>query len=345
MPPLRAVANLLLAFVAALGRRLLGRPLRPSWPLGYATVVGSLRRNARWTATRPLAEARQFQERLARTQKPLRAVRREGTTLGGVPVVRHGLRVPARVAPGESAAVELGDRPADEDADGKAQELPWLLYLHGGAHVAGSPATHGDLVDRLGIAGAFAAVVPAFRLAPEHAVDDAVEDVLAVHGALLDAGHRVVWAGDSSGGALAVLASIAARDRGIPLPKRVALISPWVDLRCDGAAFARFEGVDWGTRAALLDQARLAAGARPLDDPRLSPLFAELHGLPPSSIHVGGAEIIQDSVLAFADALDAAGGSVSLAVWPDQVHAFHLLAAFHPEAQRAVDALAAFLRA
>ena len=315
-PPLRALYHMLLSLIATSARRVIGRSIRRTWPFGYEVVVGALRRNARWTARRPLEEARAFQERLALLTPDIPGVRLEGRTVGGVPVVVHELL-------GSSATT--------------------LLYLHGGAHVAGSPSTHAELASRLALAGKLDTIVVDFRLAPEHSVHDAVNDVLAVHSAQVAEGKRVVWAGDSSGGALVFLALIAARERGMQMPERVAAVSPWPDLRCISDSYVRYRGVDWSTAEALRSMALLAARGAALDDPSLSPLFADLRGLPPSMILAGGAELVLDDARALFEALTRAGNDADFESWPDQVHAFPLLAAYHPEAARALEELGAFL--
>lgn len=150
-----------------------------------------------------------------------------------------------------------------------------------------------DLIARIAEEG-LVVIAPDYRLAPEHTIADACADACAVIEAAIAEGwpaSSIVLGGDSAGGGLAYLVGIALRDSGRSLPAAIATIAPWVDLTCTGASFEDNERFDWGTGEALRAQAHLAAGRSRLDDPTISPAFADLRGLPPSLIHVGEAEI------------------------------------------------------
>lgn len=305
-----------------LARRLTGRSRRRGWPFMYEVVVGTLRRNFLHSATLPVDEARRFNDAVAAAQPFKHAVDRTRDSIGQVAVERFSPR--------------------------GAQAENTLLYLHGGSYIMGSANTHADLIGRLAALGPFETLAVDYRLAPEHTIADAVEDVCAVFRALVEQGRdpkRIVFAGDSAGGGLAFLAAIALRDAGDRMPAAIGAIAPWSDLRCShGSSFQENEAFDWGTAAVLRSQAEIAAQGIPLDDPRISPRFAELRGLPPVLLHAGDAEIVRDAVVDFAEALKAAGVDTTLRVWPDMVHDFHLMADFHPLAQQASEELAAFLR-
>jgi epsilon-lactone hydrolase len=321
MPPGRVFLHFFLSLLETTGRRLVGRGRRKAWPFTFEVAVGLLRRNFLYCARLPVPEARSFNERLAGAVPFRHAVERIRETMGGVAVVRF---VPRGASPRRR-----------------------LVYLHGGSYLMGSSTTHADLIARLALTG-FEVIAVEYRLAPEHSIADAVADVCAVFAALEASGwdrSSVVLAGDSAGGGLAYLAAIALRDAGRPLPAAIATIAPWTDLACPGPSMEMNERWDWGTAEALRGQGRVAAGASALDDPRISPARAELRGLPPTLIHAGEAEIVRDPVLAFADALRAAGVETEVVVWPDMVHDFHLLADQHPLAREATEKLAAFLHA
>lgn len=321
----RAPLHIAQSLAETVGRRLVGRSRRPGWPLLFEVAVGVLRRNFLYASGLSPQAARAFNDELGRAQPFRHAVDRRRETIAGVPVERFTPRA------------------------GGAPETT-VVYLHGGSYIMGSASTHADLIARLALAG-LSVVAVEYRLAPEHRIVDAVADVCAVFRALVAGGldpRAATLAGDSAGGGLAYLVAIALRDAGAkggPTPAALATIAPWVDLRCLGPSLEENERYDWGTAAVLREQGRLAAGDTPLDDPSISPAFADLRGLPPSLIHVGEAEIVRDPVIAFGEALRAAGNDVEVKRWPDMVHDFHLLAEFHPMALSAIEHLAAFLRA
>lgn len=220
-----------------------------------------------------------------------------------------------------------------------------LLYLHGGGYVGGSPSTHrllvGSLVRRLGIS----AFVPDYRLAPESPPPAQVDDAFAVYERLVrvNGGENVIISGDSAGGGLAVLTMIRARDMGIDQPKAAALISPWVDLAAPTpAVVAERAGTDAVMRPhQIAAMARLLAGDQ-LTDPTISPLYADVSGLPPTLIQVGSAELLGPQGERLASAFHDAGVPVSLQVWEQMQHVFHTVWVL-PERRSALDAMAGFL--
>jgi len=153
-----------------------------------------------------------------------------------------------------------------------------------------------------------------YRLAPEHPYPAAVEDGLAAYAGLLESGispARVLVAGDSAGGGLAVAALLAARDRGLPQPAAVAVFSPWADISRSGASMHAKDGTDplfsydaMGWYAGRY----LPAGER--SAPLASPVFATLAGLPPLLIQAGSDEVLLDDAVRLAAnaGQDAAGG-------------------------------------
>jgi acetyl esterase/lipase len=224
---------------------------------------------------------------------------------------------------------------------------PVLLYFHGGGFVFASLRTHGTLIGALARAARARTLAFDYRLAPEHPAPAAVEDALSAYRYLLAqqvAPGRIVLAGDSAGGTLVLNTLLALRDRGEPLPAAGVALSPWVDLGCSGDSFRTNAAFDFvGEVHCRLAAASYLAGA----DPRradLSPLFAELHGLPPLLIQVGEAEVLRDQILAFAERARAAGADVQLAAYADMVHVWHMMRAATPAAQRAIDEVGAFVR-
>jgi acetyl esterase/lipase len=223
-----------------------------------------------------------------------------------------------------------------------------LLYLHGGGYFGCSAETHRPITISFALQG-FRVFSADYRLAPENPFPAALDDAVAAYRGLLAEGHapeRIVLAGDSAGGALAVSLMLALRSAATPLPAAAALFSPWTDLAATGESVrtnarrcAMFNGPDIGPSA------RYYLGKTPADNPLASPLYADLKGLPPLLIHVGADEILRDDSTRLAERARAAGVSVDLKIWPVVPHAWQLAPNKIPEARQSLRESAAFLRA
>jgi acetyl esterase/lipase len=222
------------------------------------------------------------------------------------------------------------------------------LYLPGGAYHLGSPARLRGLVALLSAAAQARMLSVGYRLAPEHPFPAAVEDALTAYRWLVAGGQdtrQVVISGDSSGGGLALATLVALRDVGDPLPGAAAVMSPWTDLDLSGESLRSRAAVE-----VLLtpDGAREAAdwylaGQDPRH-PYASPLYADLHGLPPVLIQAGDAEILRDDSVRFAAAARVAGVDVTLEIWPEMPQVWHAFAGLLPEADEAVERIGRWLR-
>ena len=223
-----------------------------------------------------------------------------------------------------------------------------VIYLHGGGYLVGSPASHRPLVAGLARATGTPVHVPAYRLAPEHPFPAALDDALAAWHALRAAGHpaqRIAVAGDSAGGGLAVSLLLRLRAEGEELPGAVGLISPWLDLTLTADALSRNASSD-----AMLDPSWLASavadytGSR-AGAPELSPLDADLAGLPPLHVVAGAEEVLVDDADALVERARAAGTPVTYSRVAGMWHAFPVLAGLLAEADDALRTLGLALRA
>lgn len=222
-----------------------------------------------------------------------------------------------------------------------------IVYLHGGGYVMGSAAGHRGVIARIAEACDARALGVDYPLAPEHPYPAALDSVLAVWQALLDRGTepaRAVLAGDSAGGGLAVAAAMRARDEGLPLPGALVLISPWVDLTCSGESFDANAATDPMITRALRDRGDQYAPGLDPTLPYLSPAFGDPTGLPPTLIQVAATECLLDDAERLAASMSAAGVDVTIEVWPDALHAWHIFAPAIPEALSAIDAVGSFVR-
>lgn len=216
-----------------------------------------------------------------------------------------------------------------------------LLYLHGGGYVIGSPKSHRHLTAALSEASGLSLFVPDYRLAPEHPFPAALEDAVAAYKGLLDSGlspARLAIAGDSAGGGLTIATLVALRERKIPLPACAVGISPWTDLSQGGEAYrTRLKRDPMVTKDGLdAMAAAYLAGADP-KTPLASPLFADLHGLPPLLLQVGTEEALYDDTVGLKSRAEAAGVEVSAESWGGMMHVWHI---FHPILSEGRDAVA-----
>jgi acetyl esterase/lipase len=213
--------------------------------------------------------------------------------------------------------------------------------------VIGSINTHRDLVARLARAAQTRALVIDYRLAPEQPHPAALEDATAAYRWLLASGAdpaRLAVAGDSAGGGLTVATLLALRDAGDALPACAAAASPWLDLACSGASMETKAPEDpMLVPERLRTWAAMYAGTHDVCGPLVSPLYADLAGLPPLLLQVGEAEVLLDDSTRLAERARAAGVDVTLDVWPEMIHVWHLFAFMLPEGQQAIDKLAGWI--
>jgi len=224
-----------------------------------------------------------------------------------------------------------------------------VLYLHGGAYVMGSPRTHRQLVSHIVRAAGVVAVLPDYRLAPEHPFPAAIEDAVAVYSGLLESGFRaedIIISGDSAGGALSVATLLQLRHAGIPMPAAAVLLSPFLDITGSGeSATTRADRDPWFDIADL----HVVAGYYCPDEsewqnPLVSPVFANVAGLPPMLIQVGDDEILLSDSTRLAEKLEAEGVEVELEVWPHMWHVFQMFIRKMPESGAAVRKIAAYIQ-
>jgi epsilon-lactone hydrolase len=223
-----------------------------------------------------------------------------------------------------------------------------IIYFQGGGFRIGSVASHRDLIARMAEASGCRVLAINYRLAPEHRFPAALDDALTAYGYLRDQGLRpadIAFVGDSAGGNLVLAAMLAARDRGEPLPVAAAVMSPWTDLAANGASYdSRAKADPIHQRALILALAKnyLGKDGNPCD-PRASPLYADLAGLPPLLVQAGDRETVRDDATELATKAKAAGVEVELQIWDDMIHVFQMFPEI-PQAREAIVGLANFLR-
>jgi epsilon-lactone hydrolase len=235
----------------------------------------------------------------------------------------------------------IAGRPAQRLLAPGADSGRMVLYLHGGGYVYGSLASHAGLCGEVSRAAGRAVVQLDYRLAPEHPYPAALEDAMAAYRWLVAQGYRpdrIALMGDSAGGGLVIATLVALRDEGAVLPEAAVCLSPWVDLTASGASYDSRAALDpMIDRKLALKLAGLYADRASTSRPLLSPLFADLAGLPRLLIQVGEREVLQSEAADLADRARAARVPVHFEEWPGMIHVWHL---YFPRLAAGRDAIA-----
>jgi monoterpene epsilon-lactone hydrolase len=235
----------------------------------------------------------------------------------------------------------LGGVPTAEVTVDGVEPRHVVLYFHGGVYVIGDAFIAADLASQVGGRAQARVISVDYRLAPEHPYPAAVDDALAAYEALLQDGTApsdIAFAGESAGGGLAVATMVNARDRGLPLPAAAYLMSPYVDLTLAGATMETKGELDPLLNRQLLEPRvdDYVAG----QDPALgliSPLFADVSGLPPLIVQAGTHEVLLDDAVRLAGRAAVADVEVTLDITPRVPHVFQAYHAILDEAGTALD--------
>ncbi len=224
-----------------------------------------------------------------------------------------------------------------------------ILYLHGGAYNAGSTRSHRALAANIAYASRARALTIDYRLAPEHPYPAALTDAFSAYQWLLESGIRpeqLVVTGDSAGGGLTIALLVALRERGIPMPAAAVVLSPWTDLTDSGESWQENAKADYMINGPKLKEAaRLYLKDVSPRTPLASPVYANLHGLPPLLIQVGSEEVLLSDSMRLAENARLSGVDVTLDVWEGMQHVWQFAASLVPEARQAIKKIGEFIRA
>lgn len=239
---------------------------------------------------------------------------------------------------GEARGEWLHPRDATPDAA--------LLFIHGGGFIAGSPRTHRSLTAWLARRSGVAVFSLGYRRAPEHPFPAALDDCVAAARALRREGRRLVIGGDSAGGQLAIATALRLKAAGEAMPEGLMLLCPLTDFT-DASESLRANAASEPLlglrhRAQALG---LYAGTTPLADPLLSPVYADLRGLPPTIVEASRIEVLWDDARRFVEAAQAAGVRVEFHPHDGLAHDWQLMVPFTPEANASVRRLGAWVAA
>jgi epsilon-lactone hydrolase len=246
-------------------------------------------------------------------------------------------------------AAALGGIPTAEITIDRIEPRHVVLYFHGGVYVIGDAFLAAGLASQIGRRARAKVISVDYRLAPEHPYPAAVDDALAAYAALLEDGvapSDIAFAGESAGGGLAVATMVNARDHGMPLPVAALVMSPYVDLTLAGATLETKRELDPLLSRELLEP-RVADYTSGYDAARalVSPVFADLTGLPPLIIQAGTHEVLLDDAVRLARQAAIADVEVTLDITPGVPHVFQAYSPILDEAAAALDRAGQFLSA
>lgn len=222
-----------------------------------------------------------------------------------------------------------------------------ILYLHGGGFNSGSIQSHRAMVANIATACKARALLIDYRLAPEYPFPSAMEDCREAYDWLLGSGispEQITVMGDSAGGTLTLALLIQLRNQGVPLPAMAVCLSPGTDLTMEGTSWK--DNLD---RDIMLKPKSIRSSIeiylRDADphDPYVSPLYADLHGLPPILIQVGSYEMLLSDVTRFAEKAKQEGVAIRLEVWEGMQHVWQFVASLLPEARQAIEQISQFM--
>ncbi len=247
-------------------------------------------------------------------------------------------------------AVDLGGVPGEWSIVPGSDPNRVLLFFHGGGYCSGSILSHRRMVSEAGRAAGVRTLAVGYRLAPEHPFPAAFDDAMTAWRFLKKEGvaaAHVAVGGDSAGGGLTIALINRLREAGSEQPGCAWLASPWTDLTMSGSTLATKDSVDPLIHKGYLGELADAYLPGGLDrkDSRVSPLYADLRGFPPTLIQVGSDETLLADATRFAAAAGAADVAVTLEIWPHMIHAWPLWNAHLEPGRRALARVGAFVRA
>lgn len=220
-----------------------------------------------------------------------------------------------------------------------------LIYLHGGGYVIGSAQSHRETIARFSRALGTRVLYVGYRLAPEHPCPAQLLDALTAYRWLLGQGinaSELALTGESAGGGLTIATLVGLRDAGLPLPAAAAVVSPWVDFTLTGQGHVDNADDPLSTAEVIDRYRRWFSPDLPFADPRVSPVFADLQGLPPIYVTASLSERLRDDAVLLAERLQAADVEVVCDLLPDAVHAWTLFPHL-PESSETVQRIAGFI--
>lgn len=276
--------------------------------------------------------------------KPLAEVRSDLAKMGGK------LKVPAGIAYSQRVLNKVNVDEFLPDASlqaGVAGRIRLIIYVHGGGYSLGLVNTNRNFVMNIARQSGLRVVLVDYRLAPEHPFPAALEDFLSVYRGLLKEGvqpKQIAVMGDSSGCGLALAGLTCLRDAGDPLPATLVAMCPMVDQTNSGDTFQSRAHLDpYRLDPKYYTNQYVLIGQDPRN-PLLSPIYADLRGLPPILIHAADHDVFLSDATRLAEKACQSGVPVTLKVWDSMWHIFQMSAELLPEGQTSLKEIFAYLQ-
>lgn len=222
-----------------------------------------------------------------------------------------------------------------------------ILYTVGGGYISGTCNDHRTLVAKVAQSSGIAVLMFNHRLAPEHPYPAALDDALTAYRWLLEKGiapENILIMGESAGGGLCLATLLAVRDLGLPLPVGAVALSPWTDLKLTGDSYQTKANVCISPPGMSVICSKYYVGSHDPAEPWISPLYGDLHGLPPLFINVGEYETMLDDSTRFAAKAKVAGVDTTLVIGKKMIHCYPLMAPLFPEATQALNEICDFIK-
>jgi monoterpene epsilon-lactone hydrolase len=244
-------------------------------------------------------------------------------------------------------SIKIGPLPGEWLRPGVVSHRGIILYLHGGGYTMGSLVSHRSLAARIAVAARKRLLLLDYRLAPEHPFPAAIEDAVFAYRWLLEKDVSpldIALAGDSAGGGLVMATLVSLRDENAPLPAAAVCLSPWTDLAITGESYRTKSKADpCLTSGHLREIAQDYLQDTDPHNPAASPIYADLHHLPPLLIQVGSREILLNDATRLASRARDEGVEVTLEIWSGMIHVWQMAARVLPEARQALENIGGFL--
>lgn len=222
-----------------------------------------------------------------------------------------------------------------------------ILYFHGGGFVCGPSLLHWRMLSQVSKNTGISSIMANYRMAPEHPYPAAIDDMMNIYEDLLryrDA-NNIIFMGDSAGGGLALSMSMKLRDEEKPLPSKIVLLSPWLDVTMDNPLIPEVEDLDQMLAVSGLEEAgKLYSGNESPLNPYISPLFGSLIGLPPVLLQVGTHDLLICDCRILKEKADEAGFNLKYEEWDEMFHVWMLNIPYLPEAREAVSEIEKFIK-
>ncbi|MBI5680429.1 MAG: alpha/beta hydrolase [Methanobacterium sp.] len=222
-----------------------------------------------------------------------------------------------------------------------------ILFFHGGGFTIGSTKDHLDLCGKISKASGACVFSIDYRLSPEYKFPAAVQDCLKSYLCLLKQGidpSKIILAGISSGGTLVLSTLLSLKDNGVKLPAGGVCMSPVVDMLFQGHSVVTNRGKDWITPHRLNVLTKMYLKNHKAQNPFVSPIYADLHGLPPLMIQVGSHELLLDDIIKFHKKAKDAEVEVTFELWKDMFHCFQIFSSQIIEGQQAIENIGSYIK-